>query len=97
MAGPGTSESARRSRLVADAEVARAYAELADVMRQSTGGEREPRALRELYDEQRRWGNARARACGVGRDAGCLTDLAARKVAELERRRARFSLDGPPR
>jgi serine/threonine-protein kinase len=96
-AGPGSSDTARRRLMIAEAEVARAYAQLADAMRRSAGEGREPRALQELRGEQERWEGTRARACGVGRDAACLAELAARKILELEHRRARFSLDGAPR
>lgn len=84
----------RRLVQTANAQVATAYAALAEAMRQSAGPDWEPRALHELRMEQSRWEHERARACGGGRDAACLADLAARKLGELERRRARFALDG---
>ena len=91
-----SSAADRRLARAATAQVAAAYAALADAMRQSAGVGREPRAVHALVVEQRRWAAEHARGCDVGRDAACLADRAARKVAELERRRARFAIDPEP-
>jgi uncharacterized protein YecT (DUF1311 family) len=94
-----TPELVRRAR-ASDARVVAAYEALLGAMRRSAGGQWEPRAVRVLRDEQRRWLAGRDAECarrGVAPAAGdavrlaCRAELADERAAALAARRARFA------
>jgi len=90
----------------ADARLAAAYTALLTTLQQSVEEGWEPRAVRALRVEQRRWQAARERECrrrqtaadlarGEATVAACLVDVTERRAAELVARRARFAADAP--